>query len=286
MACYLCGSEQSTRRKGQVRDNPNSQIHECVECDLVYLTICEPENLAAFYQEGGMHGGAESAIPADRWLRETARDDSRRFESFREQIVNKRVLDFGCGAGGFLLRAREDAESVAGVELEKRLTPHFKTNALSVCGDINHLSSEKKFDVITAFHVIEHLPDPRDMLEKFKEHLGPTGKIIVEVPSADDALLTLYESDPFSRFTYWSCHLYLFNTHTLSMLAKQAGLHVSYTKHVQRYPISNHLYWLSRGNPGGHDHWAFLDSPEMDAAYESTLARIGKTDTIIACLTR
>jgi 2-polyprenyl-3-methyl-5-hydroxy-6-metoxy-1,4-benzoquinol methylase len=79
-----------------------------------------------------MHGGAESAIPIDRWLRETRRDDSRRFESFREQIVIKRVLDLGCGAGGFLLRAREVAESVTGVDLEKRLTPHFETNALSV----------------------------------------------------------------------------------------------------------------------------------------------------------
>ncbi|MSW74995.1 MAG: methyltransferase domain-containing protein [Actinobacteria bacterium] len=284
MACYLCGSEQSTRRKGQVRDNPNSQIHECAACDLVYLSACEPENLTTFYQEGGMHGGAESAVPIDHWLRETARDDSRRFESFREQIVNKRVLDFGCGAGGFLLRAREVAESVAGVELEKRLTPHFKTNALSVFADIDHFPLERKFDVITAFHVIEHLPDPRNMLEKLKEHLGPNGKIIVEVPSSDDALLTLYENDPFSRFTYWSCHLFLFNAHTLSLLAKQAGLRVSYIKHVQRYPISNHLYWLSRGNPGGHDHWAFLDSPEMDAAYANTLARIGKTDTLIACL--
>ena len=248
--------------------------------------IFQPVNqkLAVFYQEGGMHGGAESPISVDRWLQETAYDDSRRFESFREQIVNKNLLDFGCGAGGFLLRAREIAESVAGVELEKRLAPHFETNALSVCADINHFPSERKFDVLTAFHVVEYLPDPRHILEKFKKHLASTGKIVIEVPSANDALLTLYKSDPLSRFTYWSYHLYLFNAHTLSLLAKQAGLRVTYIKHIQRYPLSNHLYWLSRGKPGGHDHWTFLDSPVLDAAYENTLARIGKTDTLIACL--
>ena len=189
-----------------------------------------------------MHGGAESATPVDRWLRETARDDDRRFESFREQIVNKNILDFGCGAAGFLLRAREVAESVAGIELEKRLASHFETNALSVFVDIDHIPPERKFDFITAFHVIEHLSDPRNMLEKLKEHLALAGKIIVEVPSAEDVLLTLYENDPFSHFTYWSCHLYLFNAHTLSLLAKQAGLRVTYIKHVQRYPLSNHLY--------------------------------------------
>ena len=285
MTCYLCGSEQSTQRKGQVRDKPDTQIHECTECGLVYLSASEPNNWIAYYQEGGMHGGPESTTPVDRWLRETTRDDDRRFESLREQIVNKNILDFGCGAAGFLLRAREVAESVAGIELEKRLTSHFETNGLSVFADIDLFPSERKFDVITAFHVIEHLPNPRNMLQKLKEHLGPTGKIIVEVPSADDALLTLYENDPFSRFTYWSCHLYLFNAHSLSLLAKQAGLRVTYIKHAQRYPLSNHLYWLSRGKPGGHDHWTFLDSPELDAAYESTLTRIGKTDTLIACLT-
>jgi SAM-dependent methyltransferase len=94
-------------------------------------------------------------------------------------------------------------------------------------GSFARASSERKFDVI------EHLPDPRNLLERIKEHLGPTGKIIVEVPSADDALLTLYESDPFSRFTYWSCHLYFFNAQTLFLLtlfllAKQAGLRVRY----------------------------------------------------------
>lgn len=285
MVCYLCGSERSTDRKGQVRDNPSARIHQCDDCGLVYLTPCEQENSATFYQDGGMHGGVENAIPVDRWLRETARDDRRRFECFREQVTNKSVCDFGCGAGGFLLHAREVAASVSGVELEKRLKQHFESNALPVCADIDHFPPEKKFDIITAFHVVEHLPDPRNMLEKFKGRLNPAGKIIIEVPSADDALLTLYKNDPFSRFTYWSCHLYLFDTHALALMAKQAGLRVAYIKHVQRYPLSNHLHWLSNGKPGGHEHWAFLDSLELTVAYENTLARIGKTDTLIACLT-
>lgn len=285
MACYLCGSERSTERKGQVRDNPSAKIHQCDDCGLVYLTSFEQNNSATFYPDGGMHGGAENAIPVDHWLRDTARDNCRRFEYLRGQVTNKSILDFGCGAGGFLLHAQEVAESVSGVELEKRLKQHFKSNALSVCADLDHFPSEKKFDIITAFHVIEHLPDPRNMLEKFKERLNPAGKIIIEVPSANDALLTLYKNDPFSRFTYWSCHLYLFDAHTLALMAKQAGLHVTYIKHIQRYPLSNHLHWLANNKPGGHKHWAFLDSPELTAAYESTLARIGKTDTLIACLT-
>ena len=51
--------------------------------------------------------------------------------------------------------------------------------------------------------------------------LSDNGQIIVEVPNADDALLTLYECEPFSHFTYWSCHLFLYTAKTLQMLFDQ-----------------------------------------------------------------
>jgi hypothetical protein len=106
------------------------------------------------------------------------------------------------------------------------------------------------------------------------------------VPSSDDALLTLYECQAFQNFTYWSQHLFLFNAATLNTLAYQAGLRVTAIKHFQRYPLSNHLYWLSKAKSGGHQYWAFLDSPELATAYANTLASIGKTDTLIAYLER
>jgi 2-polyprenyl-3-methyl-5-hydroxy-6-metoxy-1,4-benzoquinol methylase len=48
-----------------------------------------------------------------------------------------------------------------------------------------------KYDVSTAFHVIEHLADPVSILSMLSALLQPSGKLIVEVPSANDALLTL-----------------------------------------------------------------------------------------------
>ncbi len=138
------------------------------------------------------------------------------------------------------------------------------------------------YDLITAFHVVEHLLDPRSMISSLAQKLQPQGRMIIEVPSAEDALLTLYDCNPFQRFTYWSQHLYLFNAATLELLARQAGLRVVAIQHYQRYPLSNHLHWLSQGQPGGHQKWTFLDTPELTRAYASTLAAIGKTDTLIA----
>lgn len=131
---------------------------------------------------------------------------------------------------------------------------------------------------------MEHLQDPRTMLVSLAALLKPNGRIIVEVPSANDALLTLYDCDAFQRFTYWSQHLYLFNTSTLEMLARQSGLSVVAVQHYQRYPLSNHMHWLSQGKPGGHQLWAFMDTPELANAYANALAALGKTDTLIAHL--
>ena len=60
---------------------------------------------------------------------------------------------------------------------------------------------------------LEHLADPRGTLVQLAQHLRPHGRIVVEVPSSADALLTLYDCDAFRRFTYWSQHLFLFERH-------------------------------------------------------------------------
>ena len=136
------------------------------------------------------------------------------------------------------------------------------------------------------FHVLEHIPDPKSILGELSEMLADDGQIIVEVPNADDALFTLYNSKPFSCFTYWSCHLFLFTRRSLEMLMTQVGLRMNYIKQILRYPLSNHLYWLANGNPCGHQKWHFLNSPELHAAYEKQLAAIGKCDTILASVSK
>jgi SAM-dependent methyltransferase len=278
MNCYICQSSDFSVRDGAVRDAPEMNIVECKNCSLVFLTSTAHIS-EGFYESSGMHGS--EPMPMDVWLSETERDDQRRFDMLKTMFLNKRLLDFGCGASGFLRLAKNFAAEAKGVEPEARVRSHWE-GILNIVPSLEFVGTG--YDLITAFHVVEHLPDPRSTLSALARKLKPGGRIVVEVPSASDVLLTLYDCDAFKRFTYWSQHLFLFTASTLETLARQAGLGVVATQFYQRYPISNHLYWLSKGRAGGHQRWGFLDTPALEIAYASTLAAIGKTDTIIAHL--
>lgn len=278
MSCKLCGSNEFKYRDGEVRDAKELKILECNNCSLVYLSSTEHIS-ASFYEDSNMH----SEIDFNKWQNTTKEDDERRFEFVKSMITNKKVLDFGSGNGGFALLAKSIASDVATVELEKAVVPYYEENDLKLYDDLDKI--EEKFDYITAFHVVEHLSEPEVILTKMKSLLNDGGKIILEVPNAEDALLSIYGSEAFSKFTYWSCHLYLYNQHTISLLASQAELNLDFVKYIQRYPLSNHLYWLSKNKPGGHTKWGnFIDTPQLKSAYESSLASVGATDTLIAVL--
>lgn len=278
MKCNLCNSQNHKKRKGTVRDNKNLEIFECCDCGLVFLSEDEHIN-ESFYENSNMH----QSFDFYKWRNETLVDDTRRFEFLKTSMTNKKVLDFGSGNGGFLKLTKNISKKVLGVELEKAIIPFYKEENISLENNLDNIN--EKFDIITSFHVIEHIKEPLKILDKLKNLLEDNGRLIIEVPNANDALLTIYENEAFSNFTYWSCHLYLYTHHTLNLLAKQAGFEVEFIKHIQRYPLSNHLYWLSKNKPGGHEKWGnFFDSKELNSAYENQLASLGATDTIIACL--
>ncbi|ANS76087.1 methyltransferase [Paenibacillus yonginensis] len=265
------------KREGKVRDSDVLEVLECNNCGLVYLSSFDHIN-DKFYEDSGMLSGK---VNIKEYRANSLDDDQRRFHHLKKIIQHKKLLDFGCGAGGFLNMAKQLCSSVSGVELDKKINEYLNEfEGLKVYKSAEDVT--ETYDIITLFHVLEHLSDPIKMLKQLSGMLNNHGRIIVEVPSSNDALLTLYKNEAFSEFTYWSCHLYLFNEQTLSEIATKAGLTVDYITQVQRYPLSNHLYWLSNNKPGGHQVWNFLDSESLKVAYERQLANIGKCDTLFA----
>ena len=74
------------------------------------------------------------------------------------------------------------------------------------------------------FHILEHIPYQVETLRALKQKLSKKGKIIIEVPSAQDFLLTFENLDKFKKFTFWSEHLILHTENSLRKVLKSSGL--------------------------------------------------------------
>lgn len=110
--------------------------------------------------------------------------------------------------------------------------------------------------------------------------------MIIETPNADDILLKLYDCDAYKRFTYWSCHVFLYTTYSLELLLKRVGFKINWSRQIQRYPLSNHLYWLTEGKPNGHNIWKNIDSEILKTEYARILEKEKMCDTLLISVSK
>lgn len=101
-------------------------------------------------------------------------------------VGDGRYLDVGCGSGASLGRARSVGWRVTGIEMDATAAARARRLAEAVhTGDILSVPLPAgQFDVVTAFHVLEHLPDPVGALRRMLAWLAPGGLLIVDVPNA------------------------------------------------------------------------------------------------------
>lgn len=99
------------------------KILQCDGCGLVSLGSTSDHIGPGFYENSGMHG--DEPTPMESWLKDSEWDDQRRFDMVRALLPNKRLLDFGCGAAGFLQLSKTLAADVTGIELEERVRDYW-----------------------------------------------------------------------------------------------------------------------------------------------------------------
>ena len=208
-------------------------------------------------------------------------DDYRRVTQFKKILNNKHILDFGCGWGGFLRNIR-NYKSLTGIELRNECLDFIQNNfkKINISNDINSLQGT--YDVITMFHVLEHMPYQVNILKALKSKLTNKGKIIIEVPHAEDFLILQQELKEFRDFTFWSEHLILHTYKSLKTILSKAGFKNINIQYYQRYNFSNHLGWFLKRKPGGQNFYKDIISNRLNSAYCENLKKLGNTDTLIA----
>lgn len=257
------------------RDRDDLEVWRCARSGVIFL-----RESSRSYTEGD-HLSYYNEPERNTALQNCMEDDTRRAIQFRELGRNATWLDIGSGLGGFIAQVDRVCAEIIGVEPQGGLRQSANAAGLNVLSSTNEARSQN-FDVVSLFHVFEHLSDPLAMLAEAKRCLKPGGTLIIEVPHARDLLLSFFDLPEFKDHTFWSEHLILHTRESLRSFLTAGGFKVKAISGFQRYPLANHLHWLARHVPGGHKHWAFMRSNELDTAYSSKLAELDANDTIIA----
>jgi 2-polyprenyl-3-methyl-5-hydroxy-6-metoxy-1,4-benzoquinol methylase len=197
-----------------------------------------------------------------------------------------RLLDVGCGNGGFLVRMRAAGWSVVGIEPDPAARSHAVAAGLDVRPGpgLTEAFPGERFDAITMNHVVEHLHDPLAVLRSCAQALNRGGALWVAVPSG--------AAEGLDRFgAHWypldpPRHLVLFTPKALHEAFTDAGL-VDVTSPPPTLLATRWTYGASRAfergdaNPLATRGLSVADGCAAILADVRALARSGKGEELV-----
>lgn len=224
--CLLCGASTA----------PDSVlaplgIVRCTACAFTFApALADTETTRKIYEGGAYEervyedrafdeGNADAASPEER-----DRNAQARLSFLTEHVPGRgRLLDVGAAGGAFVAAAARAGFTAAGIEP----APAFARHARESLGvDVRDGRVEDvvtgEADVITLWHVLEHVPDPVDALRHLREGLTPGGHLVIEVPNLESVAAGLHGV----AWTHLDAgtHVSHFSRETLSAAMRAAGL--------------------------------------------------------------
>lgn len=187
---YICPACENTQYKNLYAIDKGKLI-TCQKCQLVfYVPRPTQEELANFYdQQSYRQDYSQSVMSSYDFTKNRYQELKKIVSKYQPNLFNKphkTFLDVGCGLGDLLQLAITDGWEVYGTEISPKAVAQAQENIhkqISV-GDILSLDlPEHYFDLITIYHVIEHLIDPIATLKRLKKLLSPEGILFIETPN-------------------------------------------------------------------------------------------------------
>lgn len=281
LLCDLGISDERSIREfyPRVRDREDISVLRCERSEVILLSRSDHAEISHYETKRGFeYWGAADRTAA---VRAGLEDAQRRYEQHKTILANKRWIDVGAGAGAALDLMAPLASKTVAVEPQEDARRALVDAGYEVYASLQEVP-QGGYEAATLFHVFEHLPDPIATLQTLRSKMSPGAVLIIEVPHARDFLLSFFDLEAFKAFTFWSEHLILHTRDSLRLFLEAAGFSDVSIHGCQRYPLANHLHWLTKGKPGGHVQWSFLRTRELDVAYGDMLAARDSTDTLVA----
>ena len=163
-----------------------------------------------------------------------------RYTELKEFRPGHELLEVGCGTGEFLAAAQSAGHQVVGLDLSREAVDYVRERHPGLDVRCETLDSPtlapESFDVVAAFHVLEHVPDPIGLLKQMHELLRPGGLIYIRVPNLD----TWYRRVLGPNWWGFSVeHLAHFTSDSISMALAAASLDVLAVRSADSDPANS-----------------------------------------------
>ena len=225
--CNLCGAPEYHIVGRVDRDGRPLQTVMCRECGLVRAnprpSVAAMDRYYASTYRTDYKGAPAPALRKVLRGMLGARDRRRALQPLLRD--GARVLDVGCGAGELVYLLRGERFDASGLEPGEDFA-EFARRVLGIpvqTATVDTADVEPgSRDLVTMFHCLEHVPDPRRVLTIVRGWLRRDGVVVVEVPNVESTVQA-----PSHRFHY--AHLFHFSGPTLGALGEAAGLRLIQT---------------------------------------------------------
>lgn len=238
-SCIVCESkeiEPFLLCKDQFVSGEEFEITICKTCGFRYTEcIPEPEKMAPYYQSEEYISHSDTQKGIVNRLYHKVRDImlQRKAELIRSLTPGKNLLDIGCGTGYFPYYMKLKGYEVAGMELDADARDFAAENFdLEINSPEKQLNEKQTahYDVITLWHVLEHLHDPKRYLDWIFDSIKKDGVLLVALPNCNSFDARSYKK-------YWAAydvprHLWHFEPSTFEKYITQFGFRLESIKRL------------------------------------------------------
>jgi len=192
---------------------------KCTKCELTF-TNPRPteETIGKYYKDANYISHTNKANNLTNLLYKIVRNITlhQKRTLIKKLSSGHRLLDFGCGAGSFLEYMNDSGFETIGYEPSSDANNQDVKSSITIHSNINHLKKENKFDIITAWHVLEHVHQQEETVKTLRSLLKENGVLIIAVPNLNSYDAQYYKS-------YWAAydvprHLYHFSQTSIEHL--------------------------------------------------------------------
>jgi SAM-dependent methyltransferase len=194
------------------------------------ITYPTPKNIASYYQSGSYisHSDQSKSLIDKLYILVKYFNIKRRVKLLSSLLPSKgALLDIGAGTGDFLVAAKKDLWNITGIEPNPMARTNATLKGISLYENLYTIPGPN-YDIITLWHVLEHLPNLNDQLTRITNLLRKGGHLILAVPNYKSYDAHYYKN-------YWAAfdvprHLWHFSKESIALLLLPHGLELVKTK--------------------------------------------------------